>query len=233
MTVSGEVANAAQVDEFDDPDEGELERRTAVGAFEFAKSRYVRSLTAETEAKFLAVYTKQRAALAEEIGNLRLLARSRHEGAWAAAQRYAQKLPHRVGKNGFTAPSGLDRSTQSGVDKLYREAKRYATELEEVNELLRKRLISLGDLDRDIRNSIAKREVAARKMLDTADGLSMAIRRDPLFERAYERVKALPPFVVPPAATEANALADVVSERVAQAEAPPSFVTTSRLEPAP
>ena len=220
--MNGDTANAASAEDFDEIDESALERRTAVGAFEFAKTRYVRSLTAENEAKFMAVYTKQRTALAEEIGNLRLLARSRHEVAWAAAQRYAQKLPARVGKNGFTAPSALDRSTQFGVDKLYREAKRAAADLEEVNELLRKRLNALSELDRDIRKSVENREVAARRLLDTPDGLAMAIRRDPLFERAYARVKSLPPYVIPPAAAEANAAADLAGEPVAESPPVPS-----------
>ena len=162
-----------------------------IQAYEAAKLRYIRGITADAETKLRDAFAKRREAINEEIGNLRLLAKSRQETAMATAQKYAVKLPHRVKKTGVRPPSMWERLiTFNAVDKFYRAAATAAAELDEVNELLRKRRDRLDAMERETRRSIYLREEAVRKKLQTPEGLA-ALHADPMVKAAFAKMQSV------------------------------------------
>lgn len=162
-----------------------------VQAYEAAKLRYIRSITADAETKLRDAFAKRREAINEEIANLRLLSKSRQETAMSSAQRYAMKLPNRVRKTGVRPPSLWERiRTFNSVDKPYRAAARAAEELDECNELLRKRRDRLEAMERETRRSIYLREEAVRKKLQTPEGLA-ALHQDPMVKAAFAKMQAV------------------------------------------
>ena len=160
-------------------------------AYENAKLRYIRGITQEAETKLREAFAKRREAINEEIGNLRTLARTRQDAANAAAGAYGKKLPRRVRKSGVRPPSLWERIRSfNRVTKLYRIAARAGSELDEVNELLRKRRDRLEQMERETRRSIYLREESVRKKLQTPEGLA-ALHADPMVKAAFAKMQAV------------------------------------------
>jgi hypothetical protein len=183
--VSSDVRDSAAGQAADGFGRGEA----VVQAYENAKLSYIRGITQEAEMRLREAFAKRREAINEEIGNLRTLARSRQEAANQTAQAYAKKLPHRVRKSGVRAPSFFERlRTFNKVSKLYRNAARASAELDEVNELLRKRRDRLEQMERETRRSIYLREESVRKKLQTPEGLA-ALHADPVVKAAFQKMQ--------------------------------------------
>jgi hypothetical protein len=170
----------------------DFERDEAViAAYESAKLRYIRAITQDAETKLRDAFSKRREAINEEIINLRSLAKSRQDVASAAAAKYATKLPNRVKKSGVKPPSFWERvRTFNTVDRYYRDAAKAQEELDEVNELLRKRRDRLDAMERETRRSIYLREEAVRKKLQTPEGLA-ALHADPMVKAAFSRMQGV------------------------------------------
>ena len=164
---------------------------SAINAYESAKLNYIRSITQDAENKLREAFGKRREEINDEISNLRELAKSRQDAASAAAQKYAQKLPHRVRKTGVRPPSIWERlMTFNAVERWYRKAAEAADECDEVNELLRKRRDQLDAMERETRRSIYLREEAVRKKLQTPDGLA-ALHADPMVRAAFAKMQGV------------------------------------------
>ncbi len=162
-----------------------------ISAYESAKLRYIRAITQDAEIKLREAFGKRREAINDEITNLRSLAKVRGDAATAAAQKYAVKLPHRVRKSGVRPPSFWERLiTFNAVDRYYRTAQKAAEELDEVNELLRKRRDRLDAMERETRRSIYLREEAVRKKLQTPEGLA-ALHADPMVKAAFAKMQGV------------------------------------------
>jgi hypothetical protein len=162
-----------------------------IGAYESAKLRYIRAITQDAETKLREAFGKRREAINEEIANLRDLAKSRQDAASAAATKYAARLPHRVRKAGVRPPSFWERVvTFNAVDRFYRAAAKAGEELDEVNELLRKRRDRLDAMERETRRSIYLREEAVRKKLQTPEGLA-ALHADPMVKAAFAKMQGV------------------------------------------
>jgi hypothetical protein len=162
-----------------------------IQAYENAKLRYIRGITAEAENKLREAFAKRREAINEEIANLRVLSKSRQESATAAAAAYGKKLPHRVRKSGVRKPSFFERlRTFNAVSKLYNNASRAQSELDEVNDLLRKRRDRLEQMERETRRSIYLREESVRKKLQTPAGLA-ALHADPMVKAAFQKMQSV------------------------------------------
>ena len=80
--------------------------------------------------------------------------------------------------------------TFNSVDKYYRAAAKAAEELDEVNELLRKRRDRLDAMERETRRSIYLREEAVRKKLQTPEGLA-ALHADPMVKAAFAKMQGV------------------------------------------
>ena len=80
--------------------------------------------------------------------------------------------------------------TFNSVDKYYRAAQKAAEELDEVNELLRKRRDRLDAMERETRRSIYLREEAVRKKLQTPEGLA-ALHADPMVKAAFAKMQGV------------------------------------------
>jgi len=162
-----------------------------VQAYENAKLAYIRGITLEAENKLREAFAKRREAINEEIGNLRTLAKSRQDTATQTAAAYAKFLPNRVRKSGVRPPSFFERlRTLNRVAKLYRNAARASQELDEVNELLRKRRDRLEQMERETRRSIYLREESVRKKLQTPEGLA-ALHADPVVKASFQKMQAV------------------------------------------
>jgi hypothetical protein len=163
----------------------------AISAYESAKLRYIRAITQDAETKLREAFGKRREAINDEITGLRDLAKLRSEAAERAASKYALKLPHRVRKSGVRPPSFWERLVSfNAVDKPFRLAEKTAEELEEVNDLLRKRRDRLEAMERETRRSIYLREEAVRKKLQTPEGLA-ALHADPMVKAAFAKMQGV------------------------------------------
>ena len=152
----------------------------AQGQFEFAKTRYIRTLTADAVSRMVSSTAAQRAKLNDEIAKLRAVTRTRHEAAMERARDYAAVLPHRVGRNTIQAPSALERVGEFyGSDRLYNLAKKAAHEYAESRELLVKRRAELAAVERVLREALADNEALLMEELSSGRGLKLALRRDP------------------------------------------------------
>jgi hypothetical protein len=163
----------------------------AIGAYESAKLRYIRAITQDAETKLREAFGKRREAINDEISALRELSKTRSDAAERAAARYAVRLPHRVRKSGVRPPSFWERLMSfNSIDVLYRTAQRTAEELDDVNDLLRKRRDRLDAMERETRRSIYLREVAVRKKLQTPEGLA-ALHADPMVKAAFAKMQGV------------------------------------------
>ena len=170
----------------------DFERDEAViGAYESAKLRYIRAITQDAETKLREAFGKRREEINDEIASLRNLAKSREGAAKSATAKYAVKSPHRVRKTGIRPPSFWERLMSfNGVDSAYRDAQKAADELDEVNDLLRKRRDRLDAMERETRRSIYLREEAVRKKLQTSEGLA-ALHADPMVKAAFAKMQGV------------------------------------------
>jgi len=164
---------------------------SAISQYEAAKLRYIRAITQDAEVKLRDAFGKRREAINDEIANLRDLVKTRQDAAAAAAARYAVKLPHRVRKTGVRRPSLWERlRTFNTVEKYYRAAQKAADELDEANDMLRKRRDRLDAMERETRRSIYLREEAVRKKLQTPEGLA-ALHADPMVRAAFAKMQGV------------------------------------------
>jgi len=179
----------SEIDELNPGDPG-FERALAQGQFEFAKTRYARTLTGDSVRNVIEVAARERARLTEEIKNLQVLSRARYEAAARASQAYAMVLPHRVGKAWLQPPTALERVGEYfGSMRLYKAAAKAAKEFAEVQDLLAKRHLTLVTLERQLRERLDSQEAVVQRNLKTAAGLKYALRRDPLLNQAYEHLR--------------------------------------------
>lgn len=168
------------------------DRAIAQGAFDFAKTRFVRSLDAERNARLVEKAGKERARLHDEIVNLQLVTRERHQTALECARAYGSVLPHRVGKTWIQPPASFEKLGQFfGAERLYKRAARAAKEYAEARELLLKRRDQLNALEADLRARIEDREAVLLGQLDSPRSLRIARRLDPLLDTSYQKLQAL------------------------------------------
>ncbi len=167
-----------------------FERALAQGQFEFAKTRYARTITGESVKNVIEFAARERARLTEEIKNLQIVSRAKWEEAMEASQRYAMVLPHRVGKTWLQPPTALERVGEFfGSVRLYKAAAKAAKEFKEAQDLLAKRQLTLVNLERNLRERLDSQEQVVQDNLRTSDGLAYALRRDPLLNLAYQHMR--------------------------------------------
>lgn len=177
--------------EFQSPTDEDKQRdlELARGQYEFAKTRYIRTLTRDSIARMVASTCAQRAKLSEEIANLRAVARSRHEAAMERARAYATILPHRVGDNWIQKPSAFEKIGEfHGSERLYKAAQKAAHDYAEARQLLVKKRDELTRIDRVLSEALADNEAALLREISSGRGLRTALRRDPLLNMAYQKV---------------------------------------------
>jgi hypothetical protein len=164
----------------------------AQGQFEFAKTRYIRTVTYDAVSRMISASAVRRAKLTEEIDQLRVVTKTRHEAALERARLYGNVLPHRVGKTWIQPPAPLERVGEFyGSDKLYNMAKKAATEYREARELLIKRRDELAEIERVLREALEDNEALLVEEISSGRGLKYALRRDPLLNMAYEKMRKL------------------------------------------
>jgi hypothetical protein len=171
------------------PDDPHFESALAVGQFEFAKRRYLRTITAGSAAKLIAAADRTRKRLTEEIKQLQVLSRQRYEVAVDAARAYASVLPHRVGKTWLQPPLAFERVGEYyGSQRLYKTAAKAASEFAEAQTLLAKKHDELSALERTLRERLDDAESDFARRLDSEDGLRYALRQDTLLDSAYKKM---------------------------------------------
>jgi hypothetical protein len=89
------------------PGDPDFERTIAQGEYIFAKMRFIRSFETDGLTRFWEQATKQRIRLRQEVDNLRLVTRARHETAIEHARAYGSILPPAV-RPGFSRPRLLN-----------------------------------------------------------------------------------------------------------------------------
>jgi hypothetical protein len=174
------------------PGQPEFDRSIAQGEFDYARTRFVRSLDHDRVQGLIERAAAQRQKLREEIENLRVLARSRHETAMQHARAYGAVLPHRVGKTWIQQPAAFEKIGEFyGSDRLYKQAARSAKDYVEARELLVKRRDQLIALEDELRHRLDRREAALLRQLDSPRSLRAALLMDPLLNISYQKLKAL------------------------------------------
>jgi hypothetical protein len=167
-----------------------FERALAQGQFEFAKTRYARTLTSDSVKSLIEFAARERARLTDEIRNLQVLSKAKWEIAAEASARYAMVLPHRVGKTWLQPPTTMEKVGEFfGSVRLYKAAAKAAKDFKEVQDLLAKRQLSLVNLERNLRERLDSQEKVVQDNLRTSDGLAYALRRDPLLNQAYKHMR--------------------------------------------
>lgn len=174
------------------PGQPGFEKALAQGEYDFAKTRFVRSVTADGVARVVEHAAERRAKIRAEIDNLRTVVRARHEVAVEHARAYAQILPHRVGKTWLQPPSQLEKvGAFHGSDRFFKRAEKAAKEYVEARDLLVKRRDQLLSMEADLRHALDDREAALIRQMESPRGLKAALQRDPLLNVAYRKLKAL------------------------------------------
>jgi len=174
------------------PGQPGFEEALAQGQYDFAKTRFVRSVTSDGVARVVEHAAARRAKLRAEIDNLRTLVRARHEAAIEHARAYGQILPHRVGKTWIQPPSQLEKVGEfHGSERFYKRAEKAAKEYVEVRDLLVKRRDQLISMEEDLRHALDDREAALIRQMESPRGLKAALQRDPLLNVAYQKLKSL------------------------------------------
>ena len=174
------------------PGQPGFEEALAQGEYDFAKTRYVRTLTVDGVARIVEHAAQRRAKLRAEIDHLRTLVRSRHEAAVEHARAYAAILPHRVGKTWIQPPAQMEKVGQFyGSVQFYKRAEKAAKEYVEVREILVKKRDELITMEEDLRHALDDREAALIRQMESPRGLQSALQRDPLLNNAYQKLKAL------------------------------------------
>jgi hypothetical protein len=174
------------------PGQPEFDRSIAQGEFDYARTRFVRSLDHDRVQRLIERAAAQRLKLREEIENLRVLTRTRHETALQHARAYGAVLPHRVGKTWIQPPAAFEKIGEFyGSDRLYKQAARSAKEYVEARELLVKRRDQLIALEGELRRRLDLREASLLSQLDSPRSLRAALMMDPLLNISYQKLKAL------------------------------------------
>ncbi len=174
------------------PGEPEFERKIAQGEFDYARTRFVRSLDHDRVVRVIERAAAQRLQLRAEIDNLRLLTRARHESALEHARRYGAVLPHRVGRTWIQPPAAFEKIGEfHGSERLYKQAARATKEYVEARELLVKRREQLYTLEEELRRRLDQREAALLQQLESPRSLAAALLMDPLLNLSYQKLKAL------------------------------------------
>lgn len=174
------------------PGQDAFDEALAEGNFEFARTRFIRSIARDSVARIVERANEQRARLRAEIDNLRVLVRAKHEAAVAAARSYGSVLPHRVGKTWIQPPGQLEHvGAFHGSQRLYKIAARAANEYVEVRDLLVKRRDGLVTMEQKLREQLDRREAALIEELKSPRALQVALMRDPLLNDAHQKLKRL------------------------------------------
>jgi hypothetical protein len=174
------------------PGQAGFEEALAQGQYDFAKTRFVRTLTGDGVARVVEHAATRRAKLRAEIDNLRALVRTRHEAAVEHARAYAEILPHRVGKTWIQPPGQMEKvGAFHGSERFYKRAEKAAKEYVEVRDILVKRREQLMKMEEDLRHALDDREAALIRQMESPRGLQSALLRDPLLNVAYQKLKAL------------------------------------------
>jgi hypothetical protein len=174
------------------PGQAGFEEALAQGQYDFAKTRFVRTLTGDGVARVVEHAATRRAKLRAEIDNLRALVRARHESAVEHARAYAEILPHRVGKTWIQPPGQMEKvGAFHGSERFYKRAEKAAKEYVEVRDILVKRREQLIKMEEDLRHALDDREAALIRQMESPRGLQSALQRDPLLNVAYQKLKAL------------------------------------------
>lgn len=182
------------------PGQPGFEEALAQGQYDFAKTRFVRSVTADGVARVVEHAAARRAKLRAEIDSLRVLVRARHETAVEQARAYGQILPHRVGKTWIQPPSNLEKVGEfHGSERFYKRAEKAAKEYVEARDLLVKRRDQLITMEEDLRKALDNREADLIRQMESPRGLNSALQRDPLLNVAYQKLKALREDLAPKA----------------------------------
>lgn len=174
------------------PGQAGFEEALAQGQYDFAKTRFVRTLTGDGVARIVEHAATRRAKLRAEIDYLRVLVRTRHEAAVEHARAYGEILPHRVGKTWIQPPGQMEKAGAfHGADRFYKRAEKAAKEYVEVRDILVKRREQLNKMEEDLRRALDEREAALIRQMESPRGLQSALQRDPLLNAAYQKLKAL------------------------------------------
>ena len=174
------------------PGDPEFEEDMLETELQFAKKRFVRTLTADSVSRVIEQSAIARVRLKEEIRNLRVVTRERHEAAITAARAYKLILPHRVGKAWIQPPSGLETVGEfHGARRAYKTAERATRDYIEARDLYIKRREQLIHLEETLRTALDKREASLLGQLDTSAGLEIALKRDPLLNMTYQKLRKL------------------------------------------
>ncbi len=174
------------------PGHPDFERALALGQFEFAKARFVRSLTTGSVEQLIDIASRERDKLTVEIKNLQSVTRTRYETAMRAARAYAAILPHRVGKTWLQPPAPLEKVGEfHGSERIYKHAAKAAKDFAEAQAVLAKKHNQLAALERQLRERLDRQGAALERELSIPGGLDIALKRDPLLNRAYLQMKSL------------------------------------------
>jgi hypothetical protein len=174
------------------PGSSGFDEALAQGEYDFAKTRFVRTLTSDGVSKIVEHAAARREKLRAEIDHLRTLVRSRHEVAVEHARAYGTILPHRVGKTWIQPPAQVEKVGQFyGSVQFYKRAEKAAKEYVEVRDLLVKRREQLVTMEEDLRTALDEREAALIRQMESPRGLQTALQRDPLLNIAYQKLKSL------------------------------------------
>ena len=174
------------------PGHPDFERALALGQFEFAKARFVRALTTASVERLIDIASRERDKLTVEIKNLQSVTRTRYETAVAAARAYAAILPHRVGKTWLQPPAPLEKVGELyGSERLYKHAAKSAKDFAEAQAVLAKKHAQLSALERQLRERLDRQGAALEREISIPGGLDIALKRDPLLNRAYLQMKSL------------------------------------------
>ena len=186
------TGKAEDFESLGDPGHQAFERDLAQGEYEFARSRFVRTVTGTDVSRVVEQAARQRTKLIEEIENLRRVARDRHEAALADARAYGSILPHRVGRTWMQPPAALEKlGNFYGSERFYKRALKSAKEYQEARDLFVKRRQQLEALEADLRQQLEDREAALMRQLESPRSFQTALQRDPLLNSAYQKLKAL------------------------------------------
>jgi hypothetical protein len=167
------------------------DRAAAQKEYELAQARFLHAMTGEGARAIIETAAGERLRLHAELKDLTALAQSRHEDAIAAARAYATLLPHRVRKAGIEPPSTFEKiGSTYGSERSYKLAASALDAYTEVRELLAKRRRELVALEDGLRKTLDKREAVLKRQLESPESLRSALQRDPLLNRAYQRLRA-------------------------------------------
>ncbi|HEV8020359.1 MAG TPA: hypothetical protein VGP41_03785 [Candidatus Lustribacter sp.] len=142
-----------------------------IAEYHASRARYIRSVTADVQARLMAAVENRRAPLVSELNDLTILARDRNDIYRAAVAAY--------------------RSTPGPKSAgLQKAALKAAADYKELEAIVKKRREALDAIDRRLRVEIEQYGRELIGQLETPGGLESAFKRDPLLARAHARMLA-------------------------------------------